>query len=97
MSLTTAEINWLIVIQHFLKIEKVWNERHSNFKELIPAQMFLRLDLFLKVLRCALDSEKPRDASFRTKFCSQMDGFAFIMAYAENETGKSFWDIADRK
>ena len=97
MSLTTSEVNWLIVIEQFLKIEKVWNEKHLNFKEIIPSQMFLRLDLFLKVLRCALDSGKPRDASFRTKFCSQMDGFAFIMAYAENETKITFWDMAYRK
>jgi hypothetical protein len=85
MEVNPSEINWLIVLSHFAKLETVWNSH--PFHERLPEQIFVRLDLFFKTLRRALDSNKPRNVRFRRSFCAQMDGISFLFTIAEEETG----------
>ena len=93
MSLTTSDVNWLMILENFLRVEKIWNTHLQYFKEKINDQIFLRLDLFLKVLRRSLDSGKQRNRIFRIKFCSQMDGVAFLISYAEQDMDKLFSEM----
>jgi hypothetical protein len=80
MSLTQRDLEWLDLVRRFNSLEQNWQE--NNYRELISEPLFIRIDLFFKVLRRSLDS-KPHDEEFRQKFLKQMLGLSFLTGMAE--------------
>jgi hypothetical protein len=84
MSLTDADVRWLIVMDNFTKLEHQWNK--DDRKSLISPILYQRIDILFRVIRRFLSSV-PHTNENRRKFFRKMEELSFLTGTAEAQMG----------